>query len=148
MVEQAKAQLEGDLGAGFLCFISNASFNPGVVGLVAGRLTEEFYRPSVVAEIGSSESRGSCRSIPEFNITAALDECRELLVRHGGHAAAAGFTVKNENLGELRSRLEAIAAEKLSQLDLAPVLRDRRGGRARGPGLRDLYAAEPARAPR
>jgi single-stranded-DNA-specific exonuclease len=122
MVEQAKAQLNCDMNDRYLCFISDAAFNPGVVGLVAGRLTEELYRPSVVAEIGNSETHGSCRSIPEFNITAALDECRNLLVRHGGHAAAAGFTVKNENLDELRSRLEVIASERLRGLDLAPVL--------------------------
>ncbi len=122
-VEQAKAQLGGERDARYLCFVADTSFNPGVVGLVAGRLTEELYRPAVVAEIGPSETRGSCRSIPEFNITAALDECRELLVRHGGHAAAAGFTVKNENLAELQRRLEAIAADRLSTLDLAPLLK-------------------------
>lgn len=123
MVEQAKAQLDGAQDARYLCFIADGSFNPGVVGLVAGRLTDELYLPSVVAHQGQSETRASCRSIPEFNITAALDECRELLVRHGGHAAAAGFTVKNENLPELRRRLEAIAEEQLSSLDLAPVLK-------------------------
>ncbi len=122
MVEQAKAQL-GEVDGRYLCFISDPAFNPGVVGLVAGRLTEEFYRPAIVAEIGKAETRGSCRSIPEFNITSALDECRDLLVRHGGHAAAAGFTVKNENLDELRSRMERIATEKLDGLELAPMLR-------------------------
>ena len=123
MVEQAKEQLRDGPDGRFLCFITDKSFNPGVVGLVAGRLTEELYLPSIVAHQGEWETRASCRSIPEFNITAALDECRELLVRHGGHAAAAGFTVKNEHLAELRTRLEAIAAEKLGQLSLAPVLR-------------------------
>jgi single-stranded-DNA-specific exonuclease len=123
MVEQAKAQLDGELEGKYLCFIADPDFQPGVVGLVAGRLTDEFYLPSVVAHQGDSETRASCRSIPEFNITAALDECRELLVRHGGHAAAAGFTIRNENLPELRRRLEAMAAEQLSLLDLAPVLK-------------------------
>ncbi|MGE5601543.1 MAG: single-stranded-DNA-specific exonuclease RecJ [Nitrososphaerales archaeon] len=123
MVEQAKARLNGAGDSRYLCFIADGSFNPGVVGLVAGRLTDELYLPSVVAHRGESETRASCRSIPEFNITAALDDCRELLVRHGGHAAAAGFTVKNENLPELRRRLEAIAAEQLGRLDLTPVLK-------------------------
>ncbi len=123
MVEQAKAQLGTGSEDKFLCFIADPEFKPGVVGLVAGRLTEDFYLPSVVAHQGESETRASCRSIPEFNITAALDECRELLVRHGGHSAAAGFTVKNENLPELRRRLEAIAADQLGGLDLAPALR-------------------------
>jgi single-stranded-DNA-specific exonuclease len=123
MVEQAKMQLGAEQDGKCLCFIADPAFQPGVVGLVAGRLTDELYLPSVVAHQGELETRASCRSIPEFNITAALDECRDLLVRHGGHAAAAGFTVKNENLPELRRRLEAIAAEQLSKLDLAPVLK-------------------------
>lgn len=122
-VEMAKQRLAEAGGEKYLSFIADGQFNPGVVGLVAGRLTEELYRPSVVAEVGPRETRGSCRSIPEFNITAALDECRELLVRHGGHAAAAGFTVRNELLPELRERLERIAEEQLSPLDLAPALK-------------------------
>ena len=62
----------------------------------------------LVAKVGDEETHGSARSISEFNISAVLDECRELLVRHGGHTAAAGFAVKNENLDTLRVRLEAI----------------------------------------
>ncbi len=122
-VEMAKKRLAEAEGEKHLNFIADDKFHPGVVGLVAGRLTEELYRPSVVAEVGERETHGSCRSIPEFNITAALDECRELLVRHGGHAAAAGFTIRTELLPELRERLERIAEDKLSKLDLAPVLK-------------------------
>jgi single-stranded-DNA-specific exonuclease len=122
-VEMAKRRLAEADEEKYLKFIADDKFHPGVVGLVAGRLTEELYRPSIVAEVGERETRGSCRSIPEFNITHALDECRELLVRHGGHSAAAGFTVKNELLAELRERMERIAEEKLSKLDLAPTLK-------------------------
>jgi single-stranded-DNA-specific exonuclease len=75
-----------------------------------------------VAATNGDETRGSCRSIPEFHITDALDQCADLLVRHGGHAAAAGFTVKNANLEELIARLKAIAAERLGGLDLRPTL--------------------------
>ncbi len=106
----------------FLYLISHHDFPPGIVGLVAGRLTEELYRPALVAEVGPETTHGSARSIPEFNITAALDECRELLVRHGGHAAAAGFTVRNEDLPTLRARLEEIAARELAGQDLQPAL--------------------------
>jgi single-stranded-DNA-specific exonuclease len=90
--------------------------------LAASRLTETYYRPSVVAAKGAEETRGSCRSIPEFHITDALDQCKDLLVRHGGHAAAAGFTVKNQNLPELVTRLKAIAKEKLDGKDLRQTL--------------------------
>lgn len=121
-VDQAKDVLASEGDTPYLAFVAGCSYHPGVVGLVAGRLAEEMYRPAVVAEIGAEETRGSCRSIPCFNITAALDECRDLLKRHGGHAAAAGFTAPNANLPELRARLEAIAAEKLAGADLTRVL--------------------------
>jgi single-stranded-DNA-specific exonuclease len=110
-----------------LLFAADKGFMAGIVGLVAGRLTEAYYRPSVVVEIGEEECKGSCRSIPEFHITRALDECRELLVRHGGHAAAAGFTVQRENLELLKRRLTEIAQREFSALgesdvELAPRL--------------------------
>lgn len=106
----------------YLLFAADENFNSGVVGLAASRLTEKFYRPAIVASQGEEETRGSCRSIPEFHITDALDQCADLLVRHGGHAAAAGFTVRNENLPELVARLKAIAGEKLSGSDLKPTV--------------------------
>lgn len=106
----------------FLLFAADEGFNSGVVGLAASRLTEKYYLPSVVAAKGAEETRGSCRSIPEFHITDALDQCKDLLVRHGGHAAAAGFTVKNENLPALIDQLKFIAKEQLSGQDLRPTL--------------------------
>ena len=106
----------------FLLFAAHEGFNPGVVGLAASRLTEVYYRPAVVAAQGPDETRGSCRSIPEFHITDALDQCKDLLVRHGGHAAAAGFTVKNENLSELIARLKSVAKDQLSGKDLRQTL--------------------------
>jgi single-stranded-DNA-specific exonuclease len=106
----------------YLLFAAHEDFNSGVVGLAASRLTEKYYRPAVVAAKGEEETRGSCRSIPEFHITDALDHCADLLVRHGGHAAAAGFTVRNENLPELVARLKAIAKEKLSAEELKPTV--------------------------
>ncbi len=102
----------------YLLFAVAEEFNPGVIGLAASRLTETHYRPSVVAAKGPEETRGSCRSIPEFHITDALDKCADLLVRHGGHAAAAGFTVRNEKLPELVNRLKSIAEAQLSGHDL------------------------------
>ncbi len=106
-----------------LMFAVDPSFNMGVVGLVASRLTETYYRPSIVGAVGEDCTRASCRSIPEFHITHALDECADLLVRHGGHALAAGFTVKNANLVELIDRLRQIAERELDQKDLRPMLR-------------------------
>jgi single-stranded-DNA-specific exonuclease len=109
-------------GALPLIFASDPSFEPGIVGLVAGRLVEEYFRPSIVMEEGETESRASCRSIPQFDITRALDECADLLVRHGGHKLAAGFTVINENIPTLRQRLLEKAAAELAGRTLVPTL--------------------------
>ncbi len=122
MQTKAEAIAIGDDPNTCLLFAAHEDFNSGVIGLAASRLTETYYRPSIVASKGEEETRGSCRSIPEFHITNALDQCADLLVRHGGHAAAAGFTVKNENLSALVMRLKLIAAEQLSQTDLKPTV--------------------------
>src|SRR5512147_1841646 len=118
MQEQAEAIAMSDDPDAFLLFAAHEDFNPGVVGLAASRLTELYYRPAIVAAKNAEETRGSCRSIPEFHITDALDLCKDLLVRHGGHAAAAGFTVRNENLLELVARLKEIARDQLGSKDL------------------------------
>jgi len=122
MQEQAEAIAMGEDPEAFLLFAAHEDFNPGVVGLAASRLTEVYYRPAIVAAKNAEETRGSCRSIPEFHITDALDQCKDLLVRHGGHAAAAGFTVKNENLPELVARLKQIAKDQLGARDLRQTL--------------------------
>ena len=105
-----------------LIFAVDDEVIPGIVGLVAGRLTEEFFRPAVVVERGDSECHASCRSIPQFHITQALDECADLLVRHGGHAMAAGLTVLPENLPLLQARLQEKARLALDGLELLPTL--------------------------
>ncbi len=105
-----------------LYLAASQDFLPGIVGLAASRLTEAYYRPSVVVELGDKKSRGSCRSIPEFDITKALERCEGLLIRYGGHAAAAGFTIATEKLDTLRRQLQAIAAEQLSGVELRPTL--------------------------
>jgi single-stranded-DNA-specific exonuclease len=105
-----------------LLFAAHPEFNPGVVGLAASRLCEQYYRPTIIASRGDVYTRASCRSIPEFHITNALDQCSELLEHHGGHAAAAGFTVRNDNLDLLIERLRAITADELASQDLRPIL--------------------------
>lgn len=105
-----------------LIFTAHPDFNPGVVGLAATRLSELYYRPVIIAHQGESFTRGSGRSIPEFHITDALDKCADLLEHHGGHAAAAGFTVRTDKLAELKERLSQIANEQLQNRDLRPIL--------------------------
>lgn len=105
-----------------LIFAVHPDFNAGVVGLAASRLVETYYRPAVVGQISTETTRCSCRSIPEFHITEALDLCKDILIRHGGHAAAAGFTVRNENVDELKRRLKLLAMETLRGKDLRQTL--------------------------
>jgi single-stranded-DNA-specific exonuclease len=105
-----------------LFFAADPSYNPGVVGLAASKLSEQYYRPAIVAYRGDEFTRGSCRSIPEFHITQALDQCADLLVHHGGHAAAAGFTIRNEDVPEFVDRMRQIAVDELGKLDLRQTL--------------------------
>lgn len=121
---QEKALLEiGDPAARRILFSFSEEYSSGIVGLVASKLVENFYRPAIIGQIEKNVIRASCRSISEFHITAALDECADLLVRHGGHAMAAGFTVKQENVDLLEQRLESIAARELDGMDLRPVVK-------------------------
>ena len=117
--EQQVLQTDPDA---ILIFAADPSYNPGVVGLAASKLSELYYRPAIVAHQGEEYTRASCRSIPEFHITQALDQCADLLVHHGGHAAAAGFTIRNENVPELVHRLRQIAESQLSEVDLRQTL--------------------------
>lgn len=121
--ERIRQQVAESQGDDLLLFASAPGFVAGVVGLAAGRLVEEFYRPAVVVEVGDEISTGSCRSIPDFHIAQALDECEDLLDHYGGHAAAAGFSVKNAKLDELAVRLREIANDKLAGAELEPLLR-------------------------
>ncbi len=94
----------------------------GIAGLVASRLAEEFYRPAVVIKIGEKVSIGSCRSIPEFNIIAALKESQHLLSQFGGHSQAAGFTLPTQNLPRFEETLLDLATTQLKGVDLCPSL--------------------------
>ncbi len=95
----------------------------GVVGIVASRILQEFYRPTLILGGEGEEWRGSGRSIAGFDLAAALRECDDLLIRHGGHALAAGLTIHPDRLDALRLRLNKIASRTLKPDDLQPPLR-------------------------
>jgi single-stranded-DNA-specific exonuclease len=122
--EDAFAIAEELLGAADdpLILVESDRIHAGIVGLVASRLADRRHRPSIVLNRGAQESRASARSIPEFDIVSAIRRERELLVRHGGHRAAAGFTVRNEHVPVLRERLINTAAELLDADNLRPVI--------------------------
>jgi single-stranded-DNA-specific exonuclease len=95
----------------------------GVVGIVASRVLQEFYRPTIIVGGDGEHWRGSGRSVPGFDLAAALRECDDLLVRHGGHAMAAGLTIHADNLDAFRARLNDLARRALTSRDLQPPLR-------------------------
>jgi single-stranded-DNA-specific exonuclease len=107
---------------GLLLFAADPDYNPGIVGLAASKLVNKYYRPAIVAHQGENFTRASCRSIPEFHITDALDQCADMLTQHGGHAAAAGFTVPNHKLSDLVNQLKSIARRQLGDMELAETL--------------------------
>jgi single-stranded-DNA-specific exonuclease len=95
----------------------------GVVGIVASRVLREFYRPTIILGGDGNAWRGSGRSIEGFDLAAALRACDELLLRHGGHAMAAGLSVHPDRVDALRERLNALARNTLSAEQLRPELR-------------------------
>jgi len=105
-----------------IIFAARPEFNEGVVGLAASRIVETFYRPAVIGHKNETYTVASCRSINEFNITAALDQCSDLLIRYGGHSAAAGFSVSNENWPILQERLLQIARDAFEGVELIPEI--------------------------
>ena len=105
-----------------LLIVGDETFSPGIVGLIAARLVDQFYRPAIAMSLEEDVVRGSARSIPEFNIVEALGQCRDLFMRFGGHAQAAGFTMKLANLAELRIRLKQVAETSLDVTELRPTI--------------------------
>lgn len=104
-----------------LIMVADESFSPGVIGPVASRLVEEFYRPTVLVAM-SEVARASARSVPQFDMVGALSQCSEHFVRYGGHAGAAGFIAECDRVPVIQQRLQAIAAERLAGIELKPGL--------------------------
>ncbi len=112
-VEHAKDAVSGKISKKLL-FVYHESYQPGVIGLVAGRLTEEFYLPSIVLSKGEEFSKASARSVSGLNIIEFIREASEFLVDAGGHPMAAGFTVETKKLELLEKKLEELAEKLIS----------------------------------
>ena len=106
-----------------LLFLVGEQFNPGVSGLVAGRLVERYSRPAVVVAVDGDVARASGRSVPDYHLAQALSECGELFLHYGGHPAAAGFVARTDDLDAIRQSLQASARERLRDATLEPTLR-------------------------
>ncbi|MBI2935161.1 MAG: single-stranded-DNA-specific exonuclease RecJ [Chloroflexi bacterium] len=116
--EQARAMMPESK----ILIVSGPGYHAGVHGLVANRLVDEFYRPSIVMDTRDGMCNGSARSIAEFDIIAALMRCHGLLTRYGGHPGAAGFRLPVDRVAEFSSALQRIAGEQLDGLDLRPEI--------------------------
>jgi single-stranded-DNA-specific exonuclease len=115
MQELAALEAEEQVSAGKkLIFVCGKDWNEGVVGLVAGKLGEQYYLPVLVATIKDGVVKGSARSIAGFDITAAISQNKDLLLRFGGHNQAAGFTLKEENLEKFRTGLQKTAKKEIT----------------------------------
>lgn len=107
----------------WMLFFWDKSFNEGVVGLAASKLVERYYRPSIIGVQKEDLVRASCRSIPELNITTALDECEDLLFQHGGHAMAAGLTIEKKNIESFKKKFAEICERELKDIPLIREIR-------------------------
>jgi single-stranded-DNA-specific exonuclease len=103
--------------------IGKEGWNAGVIGIVASRLVEKFYRPTIVLSFDKEKglAKGSARSIAGFDLFKNLSECREILPHFGGHPMAAGMTLKLEDVSDLRQRLNNLANEQLTKDDFVPI---------------------------
>ena len=90
-------------------------FNPGIIGLIAGRLTEKYSLPSVIIAKNGEVAKGSCRSIPQVNIIEVLRKFSELFVDLGGHPGAAGFSILNKNIPKLQKKLNTYFKKSLAK---------------------------------
>src|SRR4051812_25343601 len=123
-LEQARERvLALDLDEWFSIVLADDSWHPGVIGIVASRLVEEFGRPTVLIALSGDQGKGSGRSIPKFNLHGALAEAREHLLRFGGHRAAAGVTIARDKVGDFAARFNEIARAHLTPEDLVPEIR-------------------------
>jgi single-stranded-DNA-specific exonuclease len=106
----------------FVIVEGDAGWHIGVVGIVASRVVQQFYRPTIIVGGEGGSWRGSGRSIAGFDLAAALRQCSDLLVRQGGHAMAAGLTIDSANLDAFRRRLNELARHALKSAQLQPLL--------------------------
>jgi single-stranded-DNA-specific exonuclease len=125
IVSHARKAVEKDpaVGAHNVLVVGGEGWHRGVIGIVASKLVDAFYKPAVVLSIEDGVAHGSCRSIPGFDMLAALESMPDLFIKFGGHRQAAGVTLEAARVPELRARLAEVGAVQLSHDDLRPRLR-------------------------
>ena len=116
-------QTDPDVGARSVLVVAGEDWHRGVIGIVASKLVDAFHRPAIVLSIEGAVAHGSCRSIPRFDMLAALERSGHLMMRFGGHKQAAGLTMESSRIRELRVAVNDVADESLGPEDLMPRLR-------------------------
>lgn len=117
-------QTDPEVGARTVLVVAGQGWHRGVIGIVASKLVDAFHRPAIVLSLDDDGvAHGSCRSIPHFDLLAALERCAHCFVRFGGHKQAAGLTMEAGRVRELRAAINDVADETLGPEDLMPRLR-------------------------
>lgn len=144
---EAVAQLTADpvLARDRVIVVAGQNWHPGVIGIVATRLTERYGRPAVVISLQNGEGRGSGRAPASFNLHQALSACAELLVRYGGHAGAAGLLIEEKNIDAFRKAINRWAGEVCPVPEAPPLLLDAEAALAEltVPAVQELVRLEP-----
>jgi single-stranded-DNA-specific exonuclease len=122
--EEAVVEIEAhpEMLTGRVLVVAKEGWNAGVIGIVASRLVEKYYRPTLMISITDGMGKGSARSIDGFHLYDAMAECRDLFDHFGGHKMAAGFSLAADRIDELRDRLNRTASEVLTTQDMIPKI--------------------------
>jgi single-stranded-DNA-specific exonuclease len=125
LVAQAKKAIETDPGVGAhnVLVVGGDGWHRGVIGIAASKLVDMFHKPAIVLSVDGEVAHGSCRSIPDFDMLAALEHCSDVFIKFGGHKQAAGLTMEAARLPEFRARVNAYADRVLEPDQLRPRLR-------------------------
>lgn len=125
LVTQARKAIETDpaVGAHNVLVVGGDGWHRGVIGIAASKLVDAYHKPAIVLSVDGDVAHGSCRSIPDFDMLAALEQCAELFVKFGGHRQAAGLTMEAARVPEFRARINAYADDTLEPDQLRPRLR-------------------------
>ena len=125
LVLQARKAIETDpaIGAHNVLVVGGDGWHRGVIGIAASKLVDAFHKPAIVLSVDGELAHGSCRSIPDFDMLAALEHCSDVFLKFGGHKQAAGLTMEAARVPEFRARINAYADEVLEPDQLRPRLR-------------------------
>lgn len=125
LVGQAKKAIESDpaVGAHNVLVVGGDGWHRGVIGIAASKLVDMFHKPAIVLSVDGEVAHGSCRSIPDFDMLAALEHCSDVFIKFGGHKQAAGLTMEAARLPEFRARINSYADQVLEPDQLRPRLR-------------------------